>query len=236
MQMAKRILGVAAFVTIVLASGSAAAQPPVPETGGRVYGLVGAGFGDGPFVLSGAGAGLRLTRHVGLDVELTHLAGRSGRAEPLLPPWFDIPELGVPGFGIPGLGMDPAAAGPDSFAEEFPLPPLPLSFESGDRDVTAFLTKFTVEFPIADGRLFPYLTGGGGVGRVTERPSFFIPIPLPIPIERSELGLALTLGGGVDVRLWRGLGVGVDIRWLRVLRGYGALDTAQVAARASYRF
>ena len=26
-----------------------------------------------------------------------------------------------------------------------------------------------VEFPVADGRLFPYLTAGGGVGRVTER-------------------------------------------------------------------
>lgn len=227
----QKTLGVAAFVVILLAAGTAAAQPAVPETGGRVYGLAGGGFGDGPFVLSGAGAGLRLTRNVGLDVELTHLAGRGGRAEPLLPFWFDIPE-----FGIPAFGMDFADAGADSFAEDFPLHPLPLSFESGDRDVTAFLTKFTVEFPIADGRLFPYLTGGGGIGRVTERPSFFIPIPLAIPIEHSELGLALTLGGGVDVRLWRGLGVGVDIRWLRVLRGYGALDTAQVAARASYRF
>lgn len=227
----QNMLGVTAFVVIVLVAGSAAAQPAVPETGGRVYGLVGGGFGDGPFLLSGAGAGLRLTRHVGLDVELTHLAGRSGRAEPLRPFWFDTPE-----FGIPAFDMDPADVGAASFAEDFPLHPLPLSFESGDRDVTAFLTKFTVEFPIADGRLFPYLTGGGGIGRVTERPSFFIPIPLAIPIEHSELGLALTLGGGVDVRLWRGLGVGVDIRWLRVLRGYGALDTAQVAARASYRF
>jgi hypothetical protein len=71
------------------------------------------------------------------------------------------------------------------------------------------------------------------VGRVVERASFFI---IPIPVERSALGLALTLGGGVDVRLWRGLGVGVDIRWLRVLRAYDAVDTAQVAARASYRF
>ena len=236
MRMPRLILGVAAFVTIVLASGSAAAQPPVPDTGGRVYGLVGGGFGDGRFVLSGAGAGLRLTRHVGLDVELTHLAGDGGAAAPLLPPLFDLPGFNIlEGFG-PDFGLDDAMAGADMPTEDFPLPPFPISFESGDRNVTAFLTKFTVEFPIADGRLFPYLTGGGGVGRVTEHPSFFIPIPLPLPIERSELGLALALGGGVDVRLWRGLGVGVDIRWLRVLRDYGALDTAQVAARASYRF
>jgi hypothetical protein len=59
---------------------------------------------------------------------------------------------------------------------------------------------------------------------------------VPRPAAYSEHGLALVLGGGVDVRLWRGLGAGVDIRWLRILRDYGALDTAQVAARASYRF
>ncbi len=225
--MTRGILGIAAFVAIVLASGLAAAQPAVPETGGRVYGLVGGGFGDGRFVLSGAGAGLRLTRHLGLDVELTHLAA-SGATETALP-WFGD----IPGFGdILGFGMDLAGAGTGASLEAHPLSPSPFSFENRDRDVTAFLTKFTVEFPIAEGRLFPYLTGGGGVGRVTERASFFIPIPL----ERSELGLALTLGGGVDVRLWRGLGVGVDIRWLRVLRAYDALDTAQVAARASYRF
>ena len=51
-------------------------QQDVPDTGGRVYGLVGGGFGDGRFVATGAGAGLRLTPHLGLDVELTHLSGR----------------------------------------------------------------------------------------------------------------------------------------------------------------
>ena len=66
--------------------------------------------------------------------------------------------------------------------------------------MTTFLTKFTVEFPIADGRLFPYFTGG------------------------------------VGVRLWRGLAVGVDIRWLRVLRNYDTLDTAQITARPANRF
>ena len=121
--------------------------------------------------------------------------------------------------------------------------------------MTTFLTRFTVEFPVADGRLFPYLTGGGGVGRVTE--SFRIvvsPIPLePLgtqPVDRvlddtntvhffessSDLGLSLVLGGGIDVRLWRGLGVGVDVRWLRILRSFETLDTAQVTSRVSYRF
>jgi hypothetical protein len=223
MQMTRNMLGVAAFVAILTAAGSAAAQPAVPETGGRVYGLAGGGFGDGPFVASGAGAGLRLTRHLGLDVELTHLTARgSTTGTPFLPLFGDIP----------GFVGGHAEAGVISLPSDHPPFPFPLSFERGDRDVTAFLTKFTVEFPIADGRLFPYLTGGGGVGRVTESPFFFI----PLPIEQANLGLALTLGGGVDVRLWRGFGIGVDIRWLRVLHSYDTLDTAQVAGRASYRF
>ena len=44
------------------------------------------------------------------------------------------------------------------------------------------------------------------------------------------------LGGVVDVRLWRGLGVGVDVRWLRVLLNYDHVDTAQVSESVSYRF
>ena len=148
-----------------------------------------------------------------------------------------------------------------------------IRFEQQGRDVTTFLTKLTVEFPLADGRLFPYLTGGGGLGRVTERFGVFVhPISrfgpehiqlrdrtdaadgagsvrdvarVSLANEYSELGLGLVLGAGVDVRLWRrlvdvrlwrGLGAGVDIRWLRVLRSRDAVDTAQVTARASYRF
>ena len=248
-----------AIAALALSVAPATAQQDVPDTGGRVYGLVGGGFGDGTFIATGAGAGLRLTPHIGLDLELTHLSGRGGTITDT--PWFG----GVSVF---------SATSASTVAEDFPpvgvddyLFP-PVRFEDRGRDVTTFLTKFTAEFPIADGLLFPYLTGGGGVGRVTERFDIILdPIPwlpldhgqstaqadaprdaagtvyfsdfvtsFPRPSAYSELGLALVLGGGVDVRLWRGLGAGVDIRWLRVLRDYGALDTAQVTARASYRF
>ena len=247
-----------AVAALAFTTAPAAAQQDVPDTGGRVYGLVGGGFGDGTFVATGAGAGLRLTPHVGLDVELTHLSGRGGRE--MHTPWlaavstFSAAAVSAVAEDYPPLGVD---------VDDYVFPPI--RFEDQGRDVTTFLTKFTVEFPIADGRLFPYLTGGGGVGRVTERFAvIFDPIPwtaldhgqstahadaeddstihfsdvatFPAPDAYSEIGLALALGGGVDVRLWRGLGAGVDIRWLRVLRDYGALDTAQITARASYRF
>ncbi len=244
----------AAIAALTLTAAPAAAQQAVPESGGRVYALVGGGFGDGTFIGTGVGAGLRLTRHLGLDVELTHLSTRDDYATRMS--WFDVPVVSA--VSALAVAEDFPPAGADDYL--FPS----ISFEEQGRDVTTFLTKFTVEFPIADGRLFPYLTGGGGVGRVTERFGVFVdPIPwfplehlqvadhpdgsgdaghsrhveaLSLADEYSELGLSLVLGGGVDVRLWRGLGVGVDIRWLRVLRSYDAIDTAQVTARASYRF
>ena len=245
-----------AAAVLALVAAPTAAQQSL-DAGGLVYGLVGGGFGDGTFVATGAGAGLRLTPHLGLDVELTHLSGAT------------VSGMLTQGYGAISVSVTSAAA--DPAMEDFPSLPLDLWFpsvriEDQRRDVTTFLTRFTVEFPVANGRLFPYLTGGGGVGRVTERFSIVVdPIPwipldplvpefvgrpsdgintvqffdssiFPSPGEYSELGLSLVLGGGVDVRLWRGLGVGVDVRWLRILRSYDAFDTAQVTSRVSYRF
>ena len=141
-----------AAALLLAASGTAQAQQEVPETGGRVYGLVGGALGDGRFVATGAGAGLRVTRHLGLDVELMHLSGRNGAG------------AGTPWSG--GLSVFSTSA-TASAADDYP--PLggggglfpSIRFEHHERDVTTFLTKFTVEFPIADDLLFPYLTGGG---------------------------------------------------------------------------
>ena len=201
------------------------AQVMVPDIGGRVFGIVGGSFGDGgSTIMTSGGVGLRLTRHLGLDLEVLYV------------PALDLTDDGL--FFIQ-QGRQ--------FALGFP-PPFDMD---RDASVTAFLTKFTVEFPIAGGRLFPYLTGGGGVGHLSERvryrprcncilqlaePSSFSPLFPPLPFESSETGLSLTVGGGLDIRLWRGFGVGVDARWLRVLASREDLDTAQVATRVSYRF
>ena len=218
-------------VAVTLAGVSpAGAQEGVPGTGGRVFGIVGGSFGDGgTTIMTSAGAGLRLTRHLGLDVEVLYV--------PALELADDV------AFSIQ-RGRRVASG----FAPLFDI----------DRDgsVTAFLTKFTVEFPIAGDRLFPYVTGGGGIGHLSERIRYHQPRDFPIPLvlepsgldillptvfpppeyERSEAGLSLTVGGGLDVRLWRGLGIGVDARWLRLLGSREDLDTALLATRVSYRF
>ncbi|MXY16682.1 MAG: hypothetical protein F4Y57_06695, partial [Acidobacteria bacterium] len=137
------------IVAALACAAPAAAQQHVPESGGRVYGLVGGTFGEGAFITSGGGAGLRLTRHLGLDLELAHFRGGADRD------WDDVVTFSRFGFAedYPPLGV--------------PFPALaPLD---GDRSATTFLTKFTVEFPAAAQRPFPYFTAGGGGGRVTEQ-------------------------------------------------------------------
>ena len=210
----------------------AVAQVTVPDIGGRVFGIVGGSFGDGgSTVMTSGGVGLRLTRHLGLDLEVLY-----------------VPALDLADDGLFFIQQGRAFAW--GFAPPFEM--------DRDASLTAFLTKFTVEFPTAGGRLFPYLTGGGGLGHLSERvryrprcncilqgpesvlrlaePSSFSPLFPPLPFESSETGLSLTVGGGLDIRLWRGFGVGVDARWLRVLASREDLDTAQVATRVSYRF
>ena len=219
------------LVSVVITLGVATAHAQsIPDEGGRVFGLVGGSFGDGhgAFLISG-GAGLRLDQHLGLDVELFHAST-----------------------------LDLA---PD---DDFVIQPLPAArFVDLRREasVTAFLTKIVVDFPVGD-RLVPFFSGGGGVARIHEDVFFglasraelddarglldarpadrltFAPDILYFPpnFELAETGLGLTFGGGLDVRLWRGLTVGAEARWLRVLADHRTVDFAHVGSRVAYRF
>jgi opacity protein-like surface antigen len=189
----------------------------IPDTGGRVFGLVGGAFGDGEStVLTSAGAGLRITKQLGLDFEVLYAD--------------DLGLPTTPDFVIQTLSADFA---PVERIEESRL--------------VSFLTKMTVEFPVANGRVWPYLTGGGGIGNLRHTISFrnlplpriaeLVPAIFPGPaFTISATDLALTLGGGVDVRLWRGFAVGGDVRYLRLLDDTQGFDFAFVTSRVSYRF
>lgn len=195
-----------------------------PEHGGRVFGLVGGSFGDGSTsLLTGGGAGLRVTRNLGIDFEVFHVNN------------LDLSD-----------------------EDFFIARPLPLIFPPpsirDEGNVTAFLTKLTADFPVAGDRLIPFVSGGGGVGRIHRQISVDFPdrrrpgvpavneilndlfAPFPQRFEHSETGLALTLGGGLDVRLWQGLAVGAEVRWMRVLASQNTFDFAHIASRVSYRF
>ena len=85
-----------------------------------------------------AGAGVRLTRHLGLDLEVLYVSG------------LDLSE-------------DDFFILPLTFA-----PPIDIEREGG---LTAFLTKLNVDFQVGD-RLIPFVSGGGGLGRLSEEISF----------------------------------------------------------------
>ena len=126
-----------------VAGVAAAGAQEVPDVGGRVFGVFGGSFGDGgSTVMTSGGAGLRLSRHLGLDFEVLY---------------------------VPDLEMSDDDRFFIQAGRRFGFSPSPTFVVDRNAAVTAFLTKFTVEFPVAGDRLFPYLTGGGGVGHVSER-------------------------------------------------------------------
>ena len=129
-----------AALTVV--ATAAAAQSPT-DGRGRVFGFVGGSFGEGGAgPVTGGGVGLRVTRHLGLDLEVRHTIGL---------------DLSNDDFVV----QDPWSLA--LFA------PFSLTRDAG---LTTFMTRMTVEFPAAGGRLFPYVTGGGGVGSLSERIGF----------------------------------------------------------------
>ena len=199
----------------------AVAQEEVP--GSQTVGIVGGWPGDGSTsisapaedgsttVMTSGGIGLRLTRTWASRSRCS--PSRAARATPCLPLWSQRSNTAI----------------------------------DLDGGVTAFVTKVAFDFPIAGGRLVPYVTGGGGVGYLSERvtdltislPDELFRFRPPAALEGSEIGRSLMVGGGLDVRVWQELAVGVDVRWLRLdtyTADRDALNTAQVAMRARYGF
>lgn len=205
----------AAFAVWVLCTcaGLATAQA-TPDAGGRVFGAVGGAAGDGnSAAVSLVGAGIRITKHLGLDFEVLHTG-----------------DLGLPS----NIDVVIQTFAPVERVERSTL--------------TSFFTKMTVEFPIGSGRVWPYVTGGGGIGSLRQTVAFrntplpsqgdlLVPAIFPGPeFDTRSTDLAMTIGGGLDVRIWRGLGVGADVRYLTLLNDAQAFDFALVLSRATYRF
>jgi len=137
------------------------------------------------------------------------------------------------------------------------LPDLELGDGSGDGGrAVAFLASFVAEFP-ATRWLIPYVEGGGGVANVSQSSSIGTPLPRGtgrgifdrgrqgMDVERisgtaerrrAETDLALTVGGGVDFRIWRGLAVGVNLSYLSLMGNLQDRNLTQIGTRASYRF
>ena len=135
----------------------------------------------------------------------------------------------------------------------------------GGRGV-GFLTNFVTEFPSPARWLTPYVEGGGGVANIRYSSGFRFEDPdgRPIPVEprgrriggqrfdprtfgsdvrlvrinpgRSETSLALSVGGGVDFSVWRGLAVGPNITFTKLFGSTDDIDLTRIGLRTTYRF
>jgi hypothetical protein len=186
---------------------------------------------------AGGTVGYRFTPHVGFDFEVMvipdlEFGNARGRRVPTL-----LPGLPIPSF----------------------------DFDSSGRAV-AFLANFVGEFPSPARWLLPYIEGGGGVASVSQTfnitplayptsvwsttagpgagqtPTInfrLLPPGRPfVPVETrvAETNLALTVGGGVDFRIWRGFAIGPSLRYIRLFGNSQDRNLTRIGARASYRF
>jgi hypothetical protein len=214
----EQVFRFACILTLVCGvPGSLVAQ----ESGARISGFYAGTFGEGQTnIATGGAAGYRLNSRFGFDFEA-----------------LALPDLALGEGDTRGEGRG-----------------------------VAFLTNFVTEFPSPARWLTPYVHGGGGAANLKYSSDFFYQDGngRPIPVEprgrriggrrldprtlgddvrlvradrgRSDTSLALTIGGGVDFTVWKGLAVGPNITFMKLFGESSEIDLTRVGARASYRF
>jgi len=132
----------------------------------------------------------------------------------------------------------------DFVPQIFPAPP-PGSTTTTGRTL-AVLGSFVVS--ARRDRLRPYAQAGGGLANVRHRIHGGVAGPGGSPdpqvaqtgfITVSDTTPVLSAGGGVEVRLWRDLAAGADLRYMRLLTSVRDLEMANLTrfgARVSYGF
>ena len=209
-----------AAVMLALVAAPVAAQQSL-DAGGRVYGLVGGGLGDGTFVATGAGrryqADAASWPGSGTDAPVGRCCGNAhARVRRDLCLWH-VRRCGCAHRGLPRaparhrplvsvrLDRGPAAGGDDvpdaihgrvSSSERASVPVSDRRRRGGSRDGTLQRRRRSDSLdPVGPAG---YRRGRPRVGSINTV-QFFDSTLFPSPGEYSELGLSLVLGGGVDV-------------------------------------
>ena len=192
------------------------------DSGARLTGFYAGTFGEGETnIAAGGSAGYRLTPHIGFDFEA-----------------FAIPDLEFDNTGDSGRGV----AFLTNFVAEFPSRARWLTpYVQGGGGVANISQS---RFSIADGRTprasanDPRRDPRAPLGRFDNRGNpGGVPGANTIPALRgSETGVALTVGGGVDFTVWKGLAVGPNISYLKLFNNLTDRDLTRIGLRTSYRF
>jgi opacity protein-like surface antigen len=225
-------------LTILALLATPAAALAQNDRGASVAGAVSATFLESDTDLSFSGAfGYRFGGVVGFELEATV-----------------VPTLSSPypddRFRI--LAASPAIA-------IFPPP----FFDNEDGRMVMLTNNARIALPIGSRPLEPYFVAGGGVAHVRRTADYVYPIclaclanvvgtPLPAeltitsrdasirgpftyPVTSSSVELAMTLGGGLSVRITRALAVEADLRAFRLL-GETDRSMGRFGVGARYRF
>jgi opacity protein-like surface antigen len=215
-------LAPALLLSLLAVARAAAAQ----ESGATVGASTSATNMDSRTELAFSGAfGYRFSRTIGLELEAA---------------W--VPTLSSP---FPPAGGNPVLIQSTS-ASSFVVFPGPFYTNPSGRLVIVS-NSVRVEIPTTAPALTPYFVAGGGIANIRRSADFTFPIPsplaaIPVPIrittERvssSATYLALTLGGGLAVRVSSHVSVDGDLRFFRLL-GDQDRNVGRFGAGVRYRF
>jgi len=218
-------------VLVACVIGSTAAAASAQESGAAVSASGAATNMESRTELTFAGSfGYRFTRTVGLEIEATYL------------PSLKSP---FPGVTVQNFSTAAGTAIADSLGTiglVFPGP----RFENPSGRLVVISNNVRVELPTTAPRLTPYFVAGGGIANVRRRADITYPFPVPLaialpirpvpqPISFAETALALTLGGGLNVRVVSRVSVDADLRFFRLL-GNEDRNVGRFGAGVRYRF
>jgi opacity protein-like surface antigen len=224
-----------ALVSVCLLPAAAFAQA---DRGAVVGGSVSAANMDSHTDFAFAGSfGYRFSRVFGMEIEASAVPALKA---PL--PAFPVILSGSSVLTTPGRG--------DAFAFT-QIYPGPTYGNPGGR-LVMFTNNARIEIPTSSTRVTPYFVAGGGIANVRRTADFSYPVPLvpntaspsgvlpqlrPIitPVASSSNDLALTIGGGVDIRVVKQLAVEADLRLFRLL-GQEDRNLGRFGVGVRYRF
>lgn len=129
--------------------------------------------------------------------------------------------------------------------------PGPTVSDAGGR-LVIFTNNARVEIPTLSDRVLPYFVAGGGIASTRRTAQLFYPSPiiagpsapsLPVvaprtisqPLVSASTDLALTIGGGVGIRVAKRMSIDVDLRLFRLL-GAEDVNVGRFGVGARYRF
>lgn len=230
------ILGMVAWA---LAAAPAQAQPA--ESGGTANLILSATTIEEGADLAITGAiGYRFNRIVGVSLELTAVPSFDPEL-PAVPAPTPLPR-GISGPGLVSVGSVGGIL----------IPAPTYEFSDKEGEATIFTANLRLDIPTGSRRLQPYVVSGAGVAHVRDEFTVTTAYPryilsgLPgtaiydLPsisreVARSSTGMAVTIGGGIGLRVAQQLVLEGDVRYLAVL-GARDLQIGRFGVGIGYRF